>query len=423
MAGRIPARSISGGLPVVMEGCRPRVPPAAWLIGALLVMLALAMAGAPGRAEARAQLPQCSDNIDNDGDNTVDFPFDSGCNSLSDAVESNPGGTRACADGNDNDGDGITDFPKEPGCESANDNSEGNPANVRNRPACADNADNDQDGRIDFLQFGAFPYDPGCSWASETSEADTACSDGIDNDGDGRIDFPADLGCGANGSTPAVNDNDETDPPQCNDGRDNDADGKIDYEQDPDCAGSAGGASEGIPAGPRPACSDGVDNDGDGKVDLADPGCSSSSDGDETNTLVVYNLPAGDLTSPGRTSSSSPRLLSPFPIVRLRGRTTRRGVRVTLLTVTAPLRSKVSVYCKGKSCPRRRVSVTAMKRLVRMRRFERRLRGGTELRIYVTRPGYIGKYTRFRFKSNHVPQRMDRCATTAGTRPRICPTS
>lgn len=32
-----------------------------------------------------------------------------------------------------------------------------------------------------------------------------------------------------------------------------------------------------------PACSDGADNDGDGKVDLADPGCSSSQDTDETD--------------------------------------------------------------------------------------------------------------------------------------------
>ena len=404
-----------------MEDCRPRVPPATWLIGALLVTLALTMAGAPGHAEARTQLPQCADNIDNDGDNRVDFPFDSGCNALTDAVEGNPAGARACADNVDNDNDGRKDFPDDPGCASANDNSEANP---RNLPACADNIDNEPDGRIDFLQFGAFPFDPGCSWASETSEADTACSDGIDNDGDGRVDFPADLGCGANGSTPGVNDNDETDPPQCNDGRDNDGDGKIDFEQDPDCLGAQGGASEGIPAGPRPACSDGVDNDGDGKIDLADPGCASSSDGDETNT-AVYILPAGDLTSPGRTSSplSSTPLLSPFPIVRLRGRTTRRGVRVTLLTIRAPARSRVSVYCTGKSCPRRLVSVTAGRQLVRVRKFERRLRGGTELKIYVTRTGYIGKYTRFRLKSNHVPQRMDRCATTAGTRPRNCPTS
>ena len=34
---------------------------------------------------------------------------------------------------------------------------------------------------------------------------------------------------------------------------------------------------------------------------------------------------------------------------------------------------------------------------MRARQFEKRLRGGTILKIYVTRSGYIGKYTRFRF--------------------------
>ena len=32
----------------------------------------------------------------------------------------------------------------------------------------------------------------------------------------------------------------------------------------------------------------------------------------------------------------------------------------------------------------------------------------------MTRPGYIGKYTRFRFKSGSQPVRTDRCASVAG---------
>jgi hypothetical protein len=31
-------------------------------------------------------------------------------------------------------------------------------------------------------------------------------------------------------------------------------------------------------------CSDGIDNDGDGLIDLADPGCSNSTDNDESNS-------------------------------------------------------------------------------------------------------------------------------------------
>jgi hypothetical protein len=378
------------------------------------------MTGAAVRADARAPLPQCGDNVDNDGDGRVDFPFDSGCARLADAVELNPATVPACGDGADNDGDGRRDFPDDPGCTSAgSDNNENNPATLA---ACANGLDDDRDGRIDFLQFGAFPYDPGCSWASDTSEADTACSDGIDNDGDGRADFPADFGCAASNAAAGIADNDETDPPQCNDGRDNDGDGNVDWEADPDCGGSAAGASEGVPVGSRTACSDGVDNDGDGRIDLADQGCSSPADGDETNTQVVYILPGGDLTNTPSSAPTTP-LLSPFPIVRLRGRADSKGVRVTLLTVRAPVRSKVSVYCTGPSCPLRRVAITAGKKLVRVRRFERRLRGGTELKIYVTRPGFIGKYTRFRFKSNRVPLRTDRCATKAGARPRSCPTN
>lgn len=43
--------------------------------------------------------------------------------------------------------------------------------------------------------------------------------------------------------------------------------------------------SNGTPP-PVTQCSDGIDNDGDGKVDLADPGCSSASDNDETDPVA-----------------------------------------------------------------------------------------------------------------------------------------
>lgn len=54
------------------------------------------------------------------------------------------------------------------------------------------------------------------------------------------------------------------------------------------CYGVEDLASDGIsvyPVAPpsKPQCSDLIDNDGDGQVDLADPGCSSPTDNDETN--------------------------------------------------------------------------------------------------------------------------------------------
>ncbi len=71
-------------------------------------------------------------------------------------------------------------------------------------------------------------------------------------------------------------------PAQCADGIDNDGDGKIDLA-DPGCA-SASDTDESNP--PPAACADGLDNDGDGKIDLADPGCANASDNDETNTAA-----------------------------------------------------------------------------------------------------------------------------------------
>lgn len=399
------------------------------VVPALLLMLALAAVTASS-AGARTPLPQCSDNLDNDGDGKIDFPFEPGCAAFDDNSEPNPTTAVACSNGvstnNAADGDTKVDFPADPGCTQASDTSESNPTTL---PACGDGDEDDvpSDGRIDW------PADLGCSWAAETSEADTACSNRGDDDGDTKVDFPADFGCITTAANAlAVNDNTEQDLAQCNDGRDNDGDGNVDVEQDTDCS-SVSDNTEAPPPPPPVACADGADNDGDGKIDLADPGCLSAADGDETDP-VAYQLPPGNLgfppPSPGSTSSSSgssppnpARLLAPFPIVRLRGSVEGRLIRVSLLSVRAPVGSKVSVYCSGTGCPTKRVGINAGIKLVRVRSFERRLRGGTILKIYVTKPGFIGKYTRFRFVSSRAPLRVDRCASTPGTKPKLCPSS
>ncbi|MBW3653683.1 MAG: hypothetical protein KY433_08835 [Actinobacteria bacterium] len=55
-----------------------------------------------------------------------------------------------------------------------------------------------------------------------------------------------------------------------------------------------------------------------------------------------------------------------------------------------------------------------------MRAFEKRLRGGTILTVYVTKAGFTGKYTRFRIKNRGAPSRIDRCAAAPGATPHIC---
>jgi hypothetical protein len=102
----------------------------------------------------------------------------------------------------------------------------------------------------------------------------------------------------------------------------------------------------------------------------------------------------------------APRLMTPFPIVRMRGRLTRRGVRVQLLTVSAvPRGARVAVSCKGKGCPRS----------MSLRSARRELRAGTVLEVRVTAPGAIGKLVRFTIRRGRPWLRRDGCVTPAGT--------
>ncbi len=75
-----------------------------------------------GPAGARRCVSQCSDGVDNNGDGKIDFPFDPGCDSVTDNTEAStcPGaGCPVCGNGTDEDTDGLTDFPADFGCRSA----------------------------------------------------------------------------------------------------------------------------------------------------------------------------------------------------------------------------------------------------------------------------------------------------------------
>ena len=113
------------------------------------------------------------------------------------------------------------------------------------------------------------------------------------------------------------------------------------------------------------------------------------------------------------------RALHPFPVVRIRGRVTRTGARITLLLVRAPVGARVSVRCRGRACPLRRAHATRA-RALRVRSLERELRAGTLVEVSVTRPGLIGKYTRFRIRRRGAPARSDLCLVPGERLPRAC---
>lgn len=83
----------------------------------------------------------------------------------------------ACSDNMDNDGDGKVDFPYDPGCSAPNEDSEADMCpDGAGCPQCADGIDNDNNGKIDF------PDDPGCAKASdpiEFTDDPNACGQGL----------------------------------------------------------------------------------------------------------------------------------------------------------------------------------------------------------------------------------------------------
>jgi PKD repeat protein len=134
------------------------------------------------------------------------------------------------------------------------------------------------------------------------------------------------------------------------------------------------------------------------------------------------------------TAAAGPRLMSPFPIVRITGRILNRGSKLRRLTVSAPAGATVLVSCRGRSCPvghqsrvvqaGRSSSGNPTARSVRLRKFERKLlRSGTLIKIRVTKPGTIGKYTRFKIRSRKPPSRTDRCLLPGSNDPVDCPTA
>jgi hypothetical protein len=216
------------------------------------------------------------------------------------------------------------------------------------------------------------------------------CSDGVDNDGDGKTDYPEDPGC----TSPSDrNESDETDPDD--------------------------------PPDPPAQCADGADNDGDTRTDYPDdPGCASTADPDETDPPPPDSpsiVTTDEAAAPP--AAAEVRLLSPFPVVRIRGRVTSRGTRIDLLTVRAPRGSRVSVRCHRGGCPRGREVRTSRGRTIRFRRFERRLRPGALVRVFVTKPGRIGKYTRFTVRRRKSPLRRDACTLPGVERLARCPSS
>jgi hypothetical protein len=124
-------------------------------------------------------------------------------------------------------------------------------------------------------------------------------------------------------------------------------------------------------------------------------------------------------------------LMAPFPVVRIAGILTPSGVNLSLITAQVPRGARVRVTCRGDGCPTasesRLVVASSGKHRAGMvtlvfRRFERTLAAGVILEIKISKPGRIGKYTRFMIRHGKLPTRVDGCIDGAGVKPIACPT-
>jgi hypothetical protein len=160
------------------------------------------------------------------------------------------------------------------------------------------------------------------------------------------------------------------------------------------------------------------DLDGDGQFD--------DGHGDE----VVYTFPSsgpktvrlrvedagGKSNVEERTLTVTPRpkakagFISPSPVISLNATILSSGASVRVLRVSAPKGSLATVRCKGKGCPvkqrRKRVKKAGT---VRFKTYQRFLRAGTKLEIFVTRRGTIGSYTSYKIRAGKFPVRVRRC--------------
>jgi hypothetical protein len=131
--------------------------------------------------------------------------------------------------------------------------------------------------------------------------------------------------------------------------------------------------------------------------------------------VPVATSPAPVLTA----ASPKPKLIRPYPTIRISGRLTAAGAKVTRLTVKAPKGVRITLTCRGPSCPVRKLARSTA--VVHLPRFERELRAGTKLTITVSRRGHISKVTTITIRKGKRPARLDRCQYPGRSKLVRCP--
>jgi PKD repeat protein len=114
------------------------------------------------------------------------------------------------------------------------------------------------------------------------------------------------------------------------------------------------------------------------------------------------------------------KLMRPLPEIVFTGAAFRQGASLEHVGADGPRGALVTVRCKGKGCPVKERRKRIKKRSVRFANFERFLRSGTRVEIFVAQPGKLGFYRRYTIRAGKRPKKIRRCLDGMRPRPFKC---
>jgi hypothetical protein len=166
-------------------------------------------------------------------------------------------------------------------------------------------------------------------------------------------------------------------------------------------------------------------DDSDHKTsDPTDVVTKAGSGGGGTPQPGTNNGPSFTISAPTKPAGVAPagvKLIKPRPVVKISGKYTSTGAKITLFTVKSPKGATVKVACTG-HCPAKSQTLKAG-RTSHATKFQRTLKKGTKLKVTVSRKGYVSYITTITIRAKKAPSRSDSCLLPGKTKTQRCPAS
>jgi hypothetical protein len=146
--------------------------------------------------------------------------------------------------------------------------------------------------------------------------------------------------------------------------------------------------------------------------------------GGTTTQPGTNNGPSFTISAPTKAAGVAPagvKLIKPRPVVKISGKYTSTGAKITLLTVSSPKGATVKVACTG-HCPAKSQTLKAGT-TAHATKFQRTLKSGTKLKVTVSRKGYVSYITTLTIRARKAPSRSDSCLLPGRTKTQRCPAS